>query len=300
MTPIRKFPFSPILGWSASRYDTFLLCKRKYYYRYYAKFDPKVPVRQIDELKALSSIPMAIGSTVHEVIEDLLNRLRRTAEDIDRARFSDHVRRETAAAIARTTFQEVRYGERAAVRVEDMLPKVETCLENLLDSSRYRWLVEEAIHTSDRWVIDPPGYGETRMDEMKVYFKVDFLFPVGERLHILDWKTGKRDDDTHRKQLMGYSAWAVFHFNVAPDQVQSAVAYLFPEYAEEEHTFTAVDLQNFSVRVRAETDEMYEYLRDVDQNIPVDKPEFARVDDARICPYCEFRGLCFPERYPLA
>ncbi len=203
------------------------------------------------------------------------------------------------AAIGRTTFQEVHYRERAAVAVDDMFPKVEACLANLLASTRYQWLVEEAIQASDRWVIDPPGYGETRMDDLKVYFKVDFLFPVGERLHILDWKTGQRDEEKHRKQLMGYSAWAVYHYDVPPDQVEPAVAYLYPEYAEVEQTFTATDLANFSVQVRAETHEMYEYLRDVKQNIPLDKAEFPQVDNDRICPHCEFRGLCFPERYPL-
>jgi CRISPR/Cas system-associated exonuclease Cas4 (RecB family) len=62
--------------------------------------------------------------------------------------------------------------------------------------------------------------------------------------------------------------------------------------------FTASDLDNFAVQVRAETDEMYEYCRDVEQNIPLDKPAFPMVSDERVCGYCAYRGVCFPEQYP--
>lgn len=36
---IQTFKFTSILGWSASRYDTFTQCKRKYYYQYYGQYD---------------------------------------------------------------------------------------------------------------------------------------------------------------------------------------------------------------------------------------------------------------------
>ena len=45
---------------------------------------------------------------------------------------------------------------------------------------------------------------------------------------------------------------------------------------------------------------MYGYCRDVSRNIPVDKTEFARVDDPRICASCNYRGLCFPAEHPPA
>jgi hypothetical protein len=299
MTPIKQFPFTPILGWSMSRYALFSICKRKYYYHYYGKYDPEVPVRLIQELKDLSAIPLATGIAVHTVIQVLLNRLQSTSQDIDREKFSDFALRETKHNVATTAFHEVYYREREAVTVEDLYPKVQACLENLLASDRYRWLVEDAIVTSSNWVIEPPGYGETRMNGLKVYFKVDFLFPVGDHLHILDWKTGKQDAEKHRNQLVGYSAWASYHFEVEAEDVIPTVAYLYPEYEEVEETFNAFDLEHFAIRVQAETNEMHEYCRDVEQNLPMGKEEFLRVDDERICSLCEFRGLCFPDDYPI-
>ena len=182
---------------------------------------------------------------------------------------------------------------------EDLYPKVQVCLENLLDSDRYRWLVGEAAQTSGQWVIEPPGYGESRLDGLKAYFKVDFLFPVGDHFHILDWKTGKSDPEKHRKQLVGYAVWASYHFEVGAEKVVPTIAYLHPRYEEVEEVFNAFDLGHFAIQVRAETEEMREYCRDVEQNIPLNKEQFPLVDDPRICSHCEFRGLCFPDQYPL-
>ncbi|TFH35096.1 MAG: hypothetical protein E4G99_08085, partial [Anaerolineales bacterium] len=131
------------------------------------------------------------------------------------------------------------------------------------------------------------------------YFKVDFLFPFEEGYHIIDWKTGRTDQERHRKQLMGYSTWACYHFEVEPDLVWPRLAYLRPEYLEVEETFDAQDLTHFAIQVRAETQEMYDYCRDVQANIPVDMSEFPLVENQRICEYCNFRGICFPEQYPV-
>ena len=299
MSPIKRFPYTPILGWSMSRYDMFSICKRKYFYHYYGKYDPEVPMRLIQELKELSAVPLATGIAVHTVIQVLLNRLMRASQDVDREQFFDFAYRRTKQLAESESFHEVYYRERAAVVVEDLYPKVQSCLENLLQSDRYRWLVEEAIATRDRWVIEPPGYGETRMEGLKAYFKVDFLFPIGDHLHILDWKTGKKDLEKHRKQLVGYSAWASYHFEVPAEKVVPTIAYLDPKYEEVEEVFNAFDLEHFAIQVRAESEEMQEYCRDVEQNIPVEKSEFPLIADPRICSHCEFRGLCFPEQYPI-
>jgi CRISPR/Cas system-associated exonuclease Cas4 (RecB family) len=299
MSPIKRFPFSDILGWSATRYETYSLCRRKYFYHYYSKYDREVPKRLIQELRGLSSIPLAIGSAVHTVIETLLTRLRRTSQDIQREQFTDYAYRETQNRASAEKFQEVYYREREGVSVDELYPKVQVCLENLLESDRYRWLVEVAAQASDEWVIEPPGYGETRLNGLKAYFKVDFLFPVGKHFHILDWKTGKADREKHRKQLLGYSAWASYHYEVEADRVVPAIAYLHPNYEEVEEVFNALDLEHFGIQVKAETEEMYEYCLDVPKNIPLDKSQFPLVDDPRICSYCEFRGLCFPEQYPI-
>jgi hypothetical protein len=57
-------PFS----WSASRHDTFMTCRRRYFYSYYAaSCDP-----EIQRLKKLSALPLWAGSVVHDTIEAFL------------------------------------------------------------------------------------------------------------------------------------------------------------------------------------------------------------------------------------
>ena len=47
---LKRFDYTPILGWSMTRYDVFSICKRKYYYQYYAKYDPEFPRVRIEAL----------------------------------------------------------------------------------------------------------------------------------------------------------------------------------------------------------------------------------------------------------
>lgn len=300
MADIKRFPFTPILGWSATRYDTFSICKRKYFYQYYAKYDPEIPKRRIDGFKELVSVPLETGAIVHKVVEVLLNRLQTTTERIDREKFFDFAERTTEHRLERAEFEEIVYGQLDTLAAEDLLPKIRLCLANLLESERFKWLTDVAIESAESWLIDPPGYGETRIDDLKVYCKVDFMFPVGDELHIVDWKTGQIDPDKHRRQLMGYSTWAAYHYDVPADRVKPTIAYLQPDYEEVHETFNAFDLESFAIQVRAETAEMYEYCRDVDNNIPLEKEQFPKVDNMRICEYCKFRGLCWPEQFPVS
>ena len=297
MAEIKSFPFTPILGWSATRYDLFSICKRKYFYHYYTKYEPDVPVRELSQLRELVSIPLETGGIVHEVIEALLNRLKASSEQIDRGRFLDFADRAAERSTQTKRFVEVVYGDVPQVGVGDLSPKIHACLENLLDSQRFAWLATEASRASADWIIDPPGYGESRLQDLKVYCKVDFLFTVGDQYHIIDWKTGKVDAAKHRKQLIGYATWTSYHFEVDPSRVQATIAYLHPAYEEVREVFEAGDLETFAVQVRAETQEMYAHCRDVERNIPLDKLSFPRIDDARICGLCNFRGVCFPDQY---
>ena len=57
-------PFS----WSASRHDSFMSCRRRYYYSYYASAQDT----EIYRLKKLSALPLWAGSVVHDTIESFL------------------------------------------------------------------------------------------------------------------------------------------------------------------------------------------------------------------------------------
>ena len=293
MQGIKKFEFTPILGWSVSRYDLFQLCKRKYYYNYYAKFDPYIPRQKIDQLKKLTSIPLEVGNVVHDVNKVLLERLKKTEKEIDKQRFYDYTRRKTEEYCAAKQFAELYYGEIDRLNLDDIVDKVQVSLANFLESERFDWLFKVALKTKGIWIIEPPGFGETRIDGMKAYCKVDFLFPVEDGLFIIDWKTGKPDAIKHKKQMIGYATWASFHFSQDPARISPIISYLFPKYKEFHVEVNEFDIQEFSNQVREETEEMYQFCSVVEENVPVDKELFSKTPITKLCDYCNYRELCF-------
>jgi len=288
---MKKFVFTPKLGWSVSRYNLFETCKRQYYYNYYAKYDPEYPAKKILALKKMTSIPLEVGNIVHDVNKTLLERLQKTAKGIDKTRFHDYARKMTEEYVRTKTFQEVYYGRMKSVGPSDLFNKVRMSLNNLLNSDRFTWLIDHAVLKKDEWLIEPPGYGETRIGGMKAYCKVDFLFPVNDRLFIMDWKTGKSDLKKHRRQMVGYAAWATYHFGKDPAKISPIVAYLHPHYKEINITVNSSDIEAFARQIRKETAEMNKFCQDVKKNLPKDKALFTP-KKSKLCDYCNFRALC--------
>ncbi len=287
---IKKFDYTPILGWSVSRYDKFKLCKRQYFYEYYGKYDRVYP--KIKELKKLLSIPLSIGIIVHNVIRVLLERLLKSEEEIDIERFLDFAKRETERCCQGNTFAEVYYNEINHVNPNELYEEIKKDLMNFLNSNRYKWIKTKAITNKDNWIIEPPGYGEFRLTGMKVYCKVDFLFPVDNETYIIDWKTGKLDSEKHRKQLLGYVSWASYNFKIGSERIVPIIAYLKPSYKEIKMRFNEYDLQDLITRVRDETEEMYSFCCNIEENIPEDKKKFIKTKNKKICAYCNYRELC--------
>jgi hypothetical protein len=292
MPELKRFDFSTILGWSVTRYDQFKVCERQYYYNYYGKYDPENDPGYIMELKRMTTIPLEVGNIVHDVIKTLLERLQKTTKPIDQVRFYEYARRKSDRYCNEKTFAEVFYKETESVDLDDIFKKVKECSDNLMISHRFQWLAREAVRNQADWLIEPPGYGETRIDGMKAYCKVDFLFPMGEELVIIDWKTGKPSREKHFRQLTGYTAWAAYHFDHDPARIVPITAHLFPEYEERQISVNEFEIQEFATRVRDETAEMYAKCIDVNENIPREKEAFQMTTHVNICKHCNFRELC--------
>lgn len=289
---IKKFPFTNILGWSVSRYDVFKNCKRQYFYSYYSKFDKEIPQSKIQKLKVLTSSALEIGNIVHDAIRDLLIRLQKTSIPISRPLFIKYVHKMAEKYCNNKIFSEVYYKQKESITVDDIFPQVNEIIENFLASKRLKWIFETAVAESKNWIIEPDGFGETRIDDYKAYCKVDFLIPVNDNIYILDWKTGKQDLSKHEKQLIGYSLWANYHFNTNAKNINSIIVYLYPSYIEHSLNLTDEMLSDFKQQVKNETKQMYEYLNDVENNIPKEKDCFEKTNNEFFCKYCNFRELC--------
>lgn len=289
---IKQFPYTDILGWSVSRYDKFMMCRRQYYYDYYGKYDREIPRSKIMALKQMTSAALETGNIVHDTVKVLLERLLKSEAPIDRGRFLDFALRKGHEYCAAKTFAEVYYKDREKIDEESILGGVTGCLNNFLGSERFAWVTEKALTNKKNWVIEPPGFGETRIGGMKAYCKVDFLFPVDGSLYILDWKTGKMDEKKHRKQLVGYATWAAFHFEADPATIVPLTVYLTPTYRELQIQVNEFDTQEFVGTVERETKEMYTCCAVIEKNLPKDKTEFPQTKNTAVCRFCNYRELC--------
>ena len=291
MLRFKNFGFTPVLGWSFSRYDRFSECKRSYYYNYYGKYDQEHSRETIDKLKDLTSLPMEIGKITHDIISELLERLKITTDPIDKEKFEKRIRTVIDEKLRVKRFFEIYYHDENEITLDRIYPKVASSLYNLLDSDRFEWLKEKAIQTKDQWLIEPSRYGESRLGDLKLYCKVDFLIPVDNRVVILEWKTGKKDEKHHR-QLIGYAATAAYHLDKAAEDMEPVLVYLHPEYTEDSIQPNQDDLQTYQETILRQTQEMYEFCSDHQENIPKDKEVFLMRENDYKCRYCNFKELC--------
>ena len=288
---MKRYAYTPVLGWSFSRYETFSNCKRKYFYNYYGKHDTEFSIEKIEFLKGLTSIPFEIGTISHDVIEVVLKRLLKTTGPIDREKFELYLEKHILTKLDKNFF-ETYYGGLEKIELDQLLDKTKRCLNNFLASNRFEWIRDIAIAEKDNWLIEPPGYGESRLDEMKLYCKVDFLTPLDGKIVILDWKTGKKNEEKHSKQLVGYASWALHNMDMEAPKIEPIMVYLFPEYDEITINVNEHDLMEYKEIMIMQTREMYSYCSDYEENQPLAKEEFPMVEDTKSCKYCNYKELC--------
>jgi CRISPR/Cas system-associated exonuclease Cas4 (RecB family) len=288
---IKKFNYTSILGWSASRYDKFSTCKRQYFYDYYAKFDKDTPLEKIQFLKKLTSRNLETGNIVHDIIRDMLKRYQISTKPLNKDKFFKYSYDITKNYCNSKKFFEQYYNGKT-VLIPEIYAKVKDILENFLNSSRFTWIEKNAMFKSSKWIIEPEGFGETRINGLKAFCKVDFLFPVDNKIYIMDWKTGKPIEEKHSKQLKGYTLWANYIFDKKIDDILPIIVYLYPQYNEKSVEIDNCSISEFAKIVVNETQNMYEYLTDIEQNVPKDKKEFSLNENKFLCKYCCYKEIC--------
>lgn len=290
------YPYTPVLGWSISRYEVFDKCKRQYFYAYYAKHVPGVPYYKMMLLRDLTSLPLEVGAIVHDVIESFLRRLQKNDSDIDEQRFFQYARQKAEDCFSKKSFIETYYRQTESLAAGKAYEKIDACLKNFIGSPSYSWIFMKALCGRENWMIEPEGYGETRLDGMKAYCKMDFCMPVGGDVYILDWKTGARDGAKHSAQLKGYAAAASHNFGIPWNRIFPKIVYLYPAYDEFELQLDHDGYSAFIEAIRKQTEEMRACCSKAEENIPLPIDAFPMKPTPSACRQCRFQELCFPEK----
>jgi hypothetical protein len=289
---MKTFPFTSELGWSVSRYDVFQTCKRRYYYQYYAKHDDPAIRDRAMMLKSMTTVPLEIGNIAHDVMESILHRLIKSSQPVDIDRLENFVHQRAEQYVTSKKFLEVHYKEQEQIDWMPLAERAFSSIRNIVTSDRFAWILELPQSSKDQWMIEPAGFGETRIEGMKAYCKVDFMLPHEDTIYIMDWKTGKPDADKHRKQLIGYSLFARYHFEGRFANIIPMVCYVKEGYEEVQPEITNDDISSFVETVRSETTEMKSYNLDEFKNTPKMKAAFPLSESTSPCRFCEYRELC--------
>jgi hypothetical protein len=289
---LKKYPYSDILGWSASRYDKFKTCQRQYYFDYYAKkHDKSIDLNAFLKLKQLTSVPLEVGNLVHDIVKIILERLAKNSSEINREKllaFSENLIENYCES---KDFIEEYYNEVDKIDKQLLKDKVINYINQFIDSERFKWIIEKSKTLELKWLIEPDGFGETRINNLKAFCKVDFLIFDGGEIYIIDWKTGNEEEQKHRQQLLGYTAFACDHFNVKAEDVK-CMLYYFKDQYEKLISFTSEDVRQFSETIKLQTEEMYNLTSNFKSNIPLTKEEFKKTEDNSVCHKCNFKEIC--------
>ncbi|MDR0401479.1 MAG: PD-(D/E)XK nuclease family protein [Endomicrobium sp.] len=292
MKNIKKFDYTETLGWSISRYEKFLNCKRQYFYDYYSKFDDEIPYEKIQFLKNLTSKPLEIGNIVHDIMKSIFKRYQKNIKPINKDKFFQYSLKITKEHCHSKIFFEHYYNGEIILPLK-IYEKIKKILENFLNSKRFVWITKNAISKNDEWIIEPDGFGEFRIKNYKAFCKVDLLLPALNNIYIIDWKTGKPNKKKHSKQLTGYAFWASYHFKKKSNNIIPIAAYLYPKYEEKNIEIFDDSITEFENIVVREIEDMYKYLTNIEKNIPKNKESFHFTGNIISCKYCNYKEICY-------
>lgn len=289
---MKQYPFTKILGWSASRYKTFKSCKRQYFYQYYTKFETE-NFEQLNKLKQLTTFHIEIGSLTHEIIGQVLERLQKSDSPINRQRLVVYSNEMITKYLSTKQFFEIHYGITDAIPIDKIKDKVEMNINYFLDSDRWEWIKNIPMSEREKWVVEPPGFGETRINNLKAYCKVDLLIRTGDTAFIFDWKTGKiHGIEEHKTQLLGYIHWASQEFSIDPKNIRAFLGNIYDGYSELEYQFDADEALGFHKTVEEQSKQMYAYVSDINENHPLPKERFELTTNTYQCSRCKFKEIC--------
>jgi len=282
-------------AWSLSRHDTFMTCKRKYYYSYYAASEDP----EIRRLKHLSALPLWAGSVVHDTLERLL-------KERDQVPGAAEQEALVKAAVHESMLRDWQHSERGGeefrlfeheytqpIDQEDKKLVVTIVMRSLRNALRGPTLREAFELGKERW-LSVEELVDFDLDGTPVRLRMDLAFRDKDgHVVIVDWKTGRREGRFNETQLAGYALYALRRGWVqAPEELRTELAYLVvPKYVRRSvvaHTLTHA--QRFIHKSAAN---MQALLADVAAN-QARLEDFPMIDRPQICRRCNYRRLCYP------
>ena len=291
-------------SWSRSRDATFQECRRRYWFQSYGSWggweagtDPET--RTIYILRQIKSRQMWAGVVVHACIQRSLENLRAGIEPLevdailslalDQMRTEwkqsrDHVYRSRPKTLA--LFEHEYVVPVPADEWRSNAQHVTACLETFYRSETYRWIRERP---REHW-LEIEDFSSFRLDGVKVHVKLDFACRDGDRIHIFDWKTGRRDEADNSIQLACYALYASEKWGPDPGKVRT-VEFNLARNQVRDYSVTGADIDRIRNYIRGSIRDMQALLLDPAGN-EVDRESCPLTTETWRCRNCGFKRLC--------
>lgn len=296
--------------WSLSKSNTLDECPRKYYYHYYlsnnvCSNNDKKLVNEAKRLKKLSNRFFYSGNLIHDVTKEIVKDIyknKSTKIDIENLKkesifkFRSQCKKDlTYLKNSRCLKDEVLLTEYyyenqiSATEGKNVLTTIDMCLENILKTKSIKELLNTDVSIIEN---SEDSFNSFLIDGTKTYAKLDLLYKdrVSEKYIIVDWKTGKENNDD-RNQLLLYALYAMEKCNISIDEIICRDEYL-KEGICKEYKFTNMDIEAFKLKAKNKIEKMNNYLESIDLNIPKDMKLFPSIKETSICNSCNYREIC--------
>lgn len=308
---------------SFTKFRLFEECEMKYALQTYGTWSEDLCLKKEDKsevlcLKRLNTMDSILGTVVHDAIAEIASFPDPTSycvpENIYEYLYKDYNERLTTAKhntyavlngertysdklyLKEIYFKEDR--EAVAEKYEKVIEKLKRITNNLPKSLSYQDIMEADI----KIILSDKTVGENKFPNFRyqgdiVYAKVDFLYeiPQGKNLILVDWKTGEKDTEKDKKQLLLYAIYlAESKYNRDYSKVNGI--FYVNEYLLENKRFTYFlndnDVEEFKEDFQIKVDKLKAKNKSVEDNIPLDISHFKKAEDENVCRLCLYKAIC--------
>jgi len=293
-------------SWSRSRAGMVDDCARRYWFNYYGSWggwEATSPprVREAYILKQLASRWMWVGGIVHDATARALQ-FARAGQPLAEREVIDWGLQKMRADFRASRAGEYRKRPKKACGLFEHEYRIEVSDEEWGEAAEHMKHCLAEFHKSPypkRLPTLPRGawlpiedLSHFIFDGVKIFVKPDFAFRTGERTaEIIDWKTGRRDEEADPIQLACYALYALEQRWAADPGDVVTTEYNLALGKARESRMSNERLREVKAAIRESIAKMKALLDDAETNTATES-KFPVATDARACRNCNFRKIC--------
>lgn len=294
-------------AWSASRIKTLRECARRYWYNYFCAWEGWLAYAEKEKkdaylLKNLTSFPMYVGTVVHKIIEDCIKQFKKSGQwpslesskqkivQLLRNGWLESKNKDWQKNSKKVNFFEMYYNKMPDKnKLAGFKTKALKCIEAFYKCDLFKTM--DSLQP-EQWVSVEEFQKFQMATGEEVSVKLDLAFKNNGKLYIVDFKTGKPNDNII-EQVVTYSMYAIKMGWT--DKLENIVIIpAFLAYFEDDPiaAFPTIEITKSQLKQQVDTIKReYPLLAQAHENRD-NKEYFEMTQNTQKCIYCNFKEIC--------